>query len=324
MNAKAPFSILLLNLGSPNSLKRKEVRRYLARFLSDPRVITFTPWLWQPILRILVLPLRSFTSQHKYQSIWTGKSPAPLVAHSQDLAQALEEAFRAQGYNIVVRAAMTYSAPEISEVLQELSGEKLIVLPLFPQYSSTTIGACLDALSKALKGLPDIPELFLLRSFYKEKSYLNALAKSIIPTLEKMQPERLLLSYHGLPIRYVKKGDPYSKECERTTRALQERLQSYNIPVLMSYQSRFGPVRWLGPSTAEVLTKLPKQGVQSICVVAPSFLVDGLETLQELALEDKRIFLQAGGKEFTYIPALNSDSDLVKALYQFIQKEAGL
>ena len=219
---------------------------------------------------------------------------------------------------------MTYSDPKISDVLQELRGEKLVVLPLFPQYSSATVGACLDGLSKALKTVPDIPELIVLRSFYKEKNYLNALASSIIPTLEKTQPELLLLSYHGLPMRHVKKGDSYPEECEKTTQGLQELLQHYSIPIKMSYQSRFGPFKWLSPSTAEVLAKLPQQGIQSVCIAAPSFLVDGLETLQELALENKKIFLQAGGKDFSYIPALNSTPNLVRALYHFIQKKAGL
>ena len=315
--AEGRTGILLINLGSPEAPTPVALRRYLREFLSDPRVVEVPRVPWLLLLNLIILPLRSRRSAAKYRKIWT-EGGSPLKAITLRLATRLESSLRQEiQEEIPVRAGMRYGKPALDAGLREL-GElgcrRLVVLPLFPQYSGTTCGSCFDALSKEIRGWRDLPELHFLPSYPTSPGYISALADSVRKSGFDQASGRLLMSFHGLPEDYVERGDPYDEQCRQTAEALASRLGLEAGQWAMSFQSRFGRQKWLGPSTEDVLRRWGGEGLKNLHVLCPGFVVDCLETLEEIALGGREIFVSAGGGDFCYIPALNDDESHVRAI----------
>lgn len=330
--------VVLLNLGTPARPDARSVRRYLAEFLSDKRVINLPAWRWQPILRLFVLPSRSPRVAKLYRQIWTPEG-SPLAVHTARLATELERSFAAENSGgsddaspapaTLVRHAFTYGDPGPEHALDELLAagvEELAVVPLYPQYSSTTTAAALDKVFEALKNRINIPRLKIVRSWPKQEAYIKAIADSIRQTGRTFDgvTTRLVFSYHGIPVSYSRAGDPYLAECRATSQAVAAKLDLPRDAWAMSFQSRFGRDVWLQPPTDEILRKLPTRGVRNLTIVCPGFAVDCLETLEEIAVENREIFLAAGGSTYTYVPCLNSSPAQVSVLKQVVSGAASL
>jgi ferrochelatase len=314
----ARAAVLLVNLGTPEAATPKAVREYLAEFLSDPRVIEYPRWLWQLVLHGVVLRVRPKRSAHAYASIWTDAG-SPLRTHSEALAAALQRTLGDQCAGPVsVDLAMRYGRPALREritALQAAGVRRLLLLPLYPQYSATSTGSVLDAMADTIKRLRWPPELRVINDYHDDAAHLDALADSVRRHWAVQgRGQKLLLSFHGIPRRYVLGGDPYYCQCQATARLLRERLGLGAGEVLLTFQSRVGRERWLQPATDATLRALPAQGVKRIDVLCPGFAVDCLETLEEIALRGKADFLGAGGTVLHYIPALNSGDAQVRAL----------
>ncbi len=320
MSARPLPGVLLINLGTPDAPTPEALRRYLAEFLSDPRVVDLPRWRWMPILHGIILRTRPARSARAYARIWTEQG-SPLRLYSEALAVALEASLR-----IPVRIAMRYGCPSVATSLAQLRQvgvQRLIVLPLYPQYSATTTASAYDALAAALRREAHVPEIRFLGDYHCHPAYINALASRIeAHWREHGRSERLLLSFHGIPQRYAAAGDPYPQHCEGTARALAQRLRLGEGQWAMSYQSRFGREPWLQPYTDETLARWPGEGVRSVDVVCPGFATDCLETLEEIAMENRDAFLQAGGETYRYIPALNDHPEHV-ALLEGLVREGG-
>ena len=306
--------ILLINLGTPKTPTADDVRKYLRRFLSDPRVIDMPAWKWKPILNTMILPNRPAKSAKLYQQIWSPEYGSPLLYYTKLQARQLQQLLP----KYEVKFAMSYSEPLISDALAEFEVDRLTditVIPLYPQYSTTTVGSVVDDVNRFYFRRTLIPNLHIITDFCDFKPYIKALAAKIQAALDDFKPDELLLSYHGIPKSYAAKGDPYQQRCELTTQLLSAQLKT-NVPLKQTYQSRFGPDEWLTPATDATLKELPKQGVKRLLVAAPSFVADCLETLNELDLENRRYFLESGGTEFQMVPALNGDLAFTKVLQQ--------
>jgi ferrochelatase len=314
------IGVLLVNLGTPDEPSPAAVKRYLAHFLHDKRVIDYTRWLWCPLLHFIILPFRSKRSAKAYQKVWTSQG-SPLLTFSQKIQQKLQQ----QLPDTPVELAMTYGSPSVDSaigVLTRQGVEKLLVLPLFPQYSSTTTAAVFDAVGKALKPVKTIPELRFVNSYCKQPSYVEALAESVRSYWAENDnnKRKILMSFHGIPKRYVEEGDVYQQECEATAKLVAEQLELSEQDYMVCYQSRVGREQWLQPYTDETLQQLAKQGETAIDVMCPAFAVDCLETLEEIAMENRELFEEAGGKEYGYIPALNDNDAHIASLKQLIEK----
>lgn len=322
----ARAAVLLVNLGTPDAPTPSAVRRYLDEFLSDPRVIEKPRWLWQPILKLVILNLRPRRSAHAYARIWTDQG-SPLLVHSQALADALDRELKnGSAGPVSVRLAMTYGAPALRDAVAALNADgvrRLIVLPLYPQYSATSTGAALDALADALKTLRWPPELRTIGEYHDEPAHIDALAQSVRTHWERHgRAERLLLSFHGIPQSYVDAGDPYLTQCRATAALLAQRLALSRDECIVAFQSRVGREEWLKPYTDATLRELAASGVGAVQVLCPGFAVDCLETLEEIALENRALFLGAGGKRYEYIAALNDERAQVAALAALIRRHA--
>lgn len=310
--------VLLVNLGTPDAPTSGAVRRYLRQFLSDPRVVEL-PWLlWQPLLQGVILPLRARRSARAYRSIWTDQG-SPLKVYSRSLAGALEMHLSSvHQRRVPVSLAMRHGRPSIEDGLSALEAvqvRSIVVLPLYPQYSATTAGSVYDAVSAVYRRRRWIPHLGFISDYHLEPRYIDALAERIeAHWSERGRGELLLMSFHGLPEKSRRLGDPYHDQCRATARALAERLRLTEGEWMVAFQSRFGPAQWLRPYCAEVLAALPQRGVRSVEVVCPGFAVDCLETLEEIASTDRQVFLDAGGERYHYIPCLNADPAHVEAL----------
>ncbi|MFT9098770.1 ferrochelatase [Liquorilactobacillus sp.] len=303
--------VLLINLGTPKTPTPADVRIYLKKFLSDPRVIDMPAWKWNPILNLAILPHRPEKSAKLYQTIWSEEHGSPLLYYTQRQKEMLQ----AELPDYVVRYAMSYSEPEIAEELLELEQmevDNLTIIPLYPQYSTTTVGSVVDDINRFYMGRIKIPNLKIVTDFCDYLPYINALADKIKTAINEFQPDRLLFSYHGIPVSYVEKGDPYAERCKITTKLIMERLQ--NVPYTETFQSRFGPDKWLTPATDDTLRAFPNEGVKRVLVVAPSFVSDCLETLHELEIENQEYFMESGGTEFKMVPALNDDFAFTQVL----------
>lgn len=316
------IAVVLVNLGTPQAPTAAAVRRYLAQFLSDPRVVEQPRWLWLPILHGVILRLRPARSARAYASIWT-EAGSPLLVHSRALAQALDRAAgTASGGRISVHLAMTYGEPGLPAVLTELADNglrRVLLLPLYPQYSATSTGAALDATADALKTLRWPPELRTVSDYHDQPLHVEALARSVERHWQVHgRAERLLLSFHGIPKRCVDQGDPYAAQCRRTADLLRRRLGLDENGLVISFQSRVGREEWLKPYTDQTLTELAQGGVRSVQVLCPGFAVDCLETLEEIAVENRERFLHAGGERYEYIAALNDGEDQVAALLTLV------
>jgi len=318
----ASTGVLLVNLGTPAAPTKKAVRRYLAQFLSDPRIVEFPRWLWRLILHGVILRVRPARSAALYAKIWTAQG-SPLLTGTTALAEGVQNALKAERPGpILVRHAMRYGDPSIGSALRELAAagvRRLLVVPLFPQYSGTTTASVLDAVGAELARWRWVPELRFVADYHDDARYIEALACSVEAHWQRQgHAERLVLSFHGIPQRYFRAGDPYFCQCQATARRLRERLDLREEDVVVCFQSRVGKQAWLTPYTEEVLSALPGQGVRHVQVLCPGFAVDCLETLEEIALGNRARFLAAGGTQFEYIPALNAGEDHVAALVELI------
>lgn len=304
--------VLLINLGTPDAPDAKSVRRYLAEFLSDPRVVEIPKLVWQPILHGVILTTRPKKSAHAYNQVWTAEG-SPLAVHTRATAQALQQAMP----HVVVDWAMRYGNPAIAEKLAAMKRQgcdRILLAPLYPQYSGATTATANDAAFAALAAMRWQPAVRTLPPYHDDPAYIAALRASIdahVATLAFV-PDALLASFHGMPERTLHLGDPYHCQSVKTVRLLREVL---SLPVHMSFQSRFGRARWLEPETEATLAKLVKEGVRNIAVVTPGFAADCLETLEEIALRAKEVFLRHGGENFAYLPCLNASAEAI-TLYQ--------
>ncbi len=309
--------VLLSNLGTPDAPTSVGVKKFLCEFLHDQRVVNLTRWIWCPLLHWIILPVRSPKVARLYQSVWMEEG-SPLMVYSQRQKQALEKAV-----SLPVELGMTYGQPSISEAIEKLKAkgcDKILVFPLYPQYSSTTTAAVFDKLSKSLKKTPVLPEFRFINTYYDDENYIAALAQSVQAHWEKNgKPDLLLCSYHGIPKAYADKGDPYPSHCEKTTERLKAMLGD-EVKVMMTYQSRFGRQEWLTPYTDKTLEKLPYEGITHIHVITPAFSVDCLETLEEIAEQCRDSFMEAGGESFSYIPCLNDSPLHINMMSQLVKK----
>lgn len=319
------IGVLLVNLGTPEGTDYWSIRRYLSQFLSDKRVIELSSWIWQPILQGIILTFRPHRLGRSYNRIWDktyNKSPLAVITQSQ--AETLQVELAHQ--NICVEWAMRYGRPTIKEkfnFLQEQGCDRIFILPLYPQYSATTTATVNDEIFRVLIKKRQQPALRTLYSFADHPDYIHALHYTIKTQIEALPapPERILLSFHGLPLRYVNAGDPYEQECHKTAAALRNAMNKSKEEMPLVYQSRFGPDKWLGPNIADVIKDYPKQNIRNIAVVAPGFMADCLETKDEINHEYRELFLTEGGKEFSYIPCLNDHPLALKLLKNLIFQE---
>ena len=315
--------VLLTNLGSPDAPTTKAVRTYLAEFLSDPRIVEIPRLVWLMILHGIILRIRPKRSAKLYQGIWTEHgSPLIHITHLQQ--QKLQDKLHSMGLNHVdVVMAMRYGNPSIEAGLEALRNKgitKIVVFPLYPQYSSPTTGSTFDAVANVLKKWRWVPELHFINGYHKQPSYIDSLANSIAEDLAvNGQPEKIVFSYHGMPKRFLDHGDPYHCLCQQTTRLVVEKLNLDKDLVITTFQSRFGKAEWLKPYTDETLESLPAQGIKNIAIVSPAFSADCLETLEELEEENREIFIEAGGEQYRYIAALNDRDDHIDAMFDVLK-----
>lgn len=316
--------VLITNLGTPDEPTTPALRRYLREFLWDPRVVEAPRPLWWLILNGIILTTRPKRSAAAYRTVWTEKG-SPLLLHTRRQAEALTQALATAGHqNLVVDFAMRYGNPSISSVVQRMMEQgvrRLLVLPLYPQYSASTTASTFDALSRDFRRRRWLPELRFITHYHDYPPFIAALVASIQEHwAEHGRADRLILSYHGVPLSYLHEGDPYFCECHKTTRLVAEALGLQPNEYLTTFQSRFGSEEWLQPYTDDTMKGLPGQGVKSVQVVCPGFSADCLETIEEIGQENRDYFLQAGGERYEYIPALNQRADHIAALAQLISQ----
>ncbi|MCI7908929.1 ferrochelatase [Klebsiella pneumoniae] len=299
--------ILLANLGTPDAPTPGAVKRYLRQFLSDKRVVDTSRLLWWPLLRGVILPIRSPRVAKLYQSVWMEEG-SPLMVYSRRQQQALA----ARLPDTPVALGMSYGSPSLASAVDDLLAqgvEHIVVLPLYPQYSCSTVAAVWDELARILAKKRAIPGISFIRDYAEHPDYIHALAASVRASFAVHgEPDLLLLSYHGIPQRYANQGDDYPQRCRDTTRELVSALGLPPERVMMTFQSRFGREPWLTPYTDETLKMLGEKGTKHIQVLCPGFAADCLETLEEIAVQNREIFLEAGGKQYEYIPALNANA----------------
>lgn len=317
-----PWAVLLVNLGTPEAPTPAAVRRYLREFLWDPRVVEIPRPIWWPILHGVILRLRPRKSARAYKAIWTEEG-SPLLVFSRGLAEALKAELRGRfGREVPVEIAMRYGRPDIAGRLAELQArgiERFLILPLYPQYSASSTGAVFDAVAAALTRTRHVPEIRFLSDYHDHPAYITAVANSIKNFWRKNgRGDVLLMSFHGLPERSRKLGDPYYEQCQVSARLIAERLQLEEGAHQVVFQSRFGPARWLQPYCIDVLRQLPQRGIRRVDVVCPGFAVDCLETLEEIGMANREVFLQAGGTDYRLIPALNASPGHARALAEII------
>lgn len=315
--------VLLVNLGTPDSPDTRSVRRYLAEFLSDRRVIELPRWLWQPLLHGPILTLRSRKAAHAYKQIWTDEG-SPLRVYTK--AQAMRLAARIGDDGVRIEYAMTYGNPSIASkiaALTEAGCERICVLALYPQYSATTTAAVYDRVFAALKTMRKQPALRTASAFYHRPAYIKALAGSIKAHIDSLDftPDRVVMSYHGIPKAYCDKGDPYERHCLATSRLVDEALGWDDAFLLTTFQSRFGAAEWLQPYTDKTLAALAGQGATKLVVASPAFISDCLETLEELAIKGKAEFAAAGGTHFSLVPCLNDSDAAIDVLEDVVRSE---
>lgn len=304
------IAVLLANLGTPDEPTTPAVRRYLREFLSDPRVIEIPKALWAIILNLFILPFRPKRVAHAYASIWQGDSPIRRILLEQCSKLQVKLAGAFPPFEVSVHPVMSYGNPAIGDVMSKLKNEGVdhfIVLPLFPQYSATSTGAVYDAIGKWLARQRDLPSVSIIKDYFAHPLYIKALVQSIQNfQAEHGKPEKLLFSFHGIPQPYADKGDPYANRCRCTGAQVAHELGLGEDEWLTAFQSRFGKQEWVKPYTDVVLEDWGKQGIASVQVISPAFSADCLETLEELAVENKENFKAAGGGKYAYIPALNA------------------
>ncbi|MFV0333209.1 MAG: ferrochelatase [Tropicimonas sp.] len=319
------IGVLLANLGTPDSPDYWPMRRYLSEFLSDKRVIDYPKWKWQPLLQLIILSKRPFSSGAAYRSIWNtelNESPMMTISRAQKEAVAAEMEKR-YGDRVAVDLCMRYGNPSTQERVKALIAQgcrRILFVPLYPQYAGATSATANDQFFRALMAEKWQPTARIAAPYFDEPAYIDALAQSVERAYGglEVRPDMLVCSYHGLPQRYLAEGDPYHCQCQKTTRLLQERLGFDAGEITTTFQSQFGPEEWLRPYTVEHVAELARQGKKRIAVIAPAFSADCIETLEEINEEIRESFEEAGGESFTYIPCLNDDAAHVAALGEVI------
>lgn len=314
--------VLLVNLGTPDAPTPEAVRRYLAEFLSDRRVVDIPRLLWWPILHGIVLRTRPAKSAEAYSQVWTDKG-SPLAAITAEQAEKLRDRL---GDAATVVHAMRYGNPSIAsglEALREARCERLLIVPLYPQYSGATNASAADAIEAALGSMQWRPELRTLPPYYADPAYIGSLAMDLAAQLDALpfDPELLMLTFHGLPQRAVDKGDPYYRHCLETARLLEEAMPRPGLRFVTSFQSRFGRAKWLEPATDKVLAEEAANGTRRLAVAAPGFAADCLETLEELAIRGREQFLSAGGQDFAALSCLNAGEAGMDMLEALVRRE---
>lgn len=333
--AQSKVGVLVAQLGTPEAPTAKGLRPYLKQFLSDTRVIDYPPWVWQPILRGAVLPRRPVRSARLYSRIWTDEG-SPLLVYSNKQIASLQERLGA-GCRVIL--GMTYGEPSISRAVATLEAEgidRLIVLPMFPQYSSTTTASIYDAVYAAAAGKAGlfhvnrkrfVPALRFIAAFYDAPDYIESMRQHLSETVGALPdaPDKYVITFHGIPDRYIQTGDPYRAQCERTARLLADAMNWDDSQWVIGFQSRFGREEWLAPYTEEVLTGLHKQGVQRPLVFSPGFVTDCLETLDELGNEGREQFAHGGGdpEKFRLAPCLNDHPAWIDVMADLVRQNAG-
>ncbi|MEQ8898261.1 MAG: ferrochelatase [Roseovarius sp.] len=320
--ANAKTGVLLANLGTPDHYSYWPMRRYLNEFLSDRRVIDYSPWKWQPLLQLVILSKRPFTSGKAYKSIWNEeKNESPLMTITRDQTTALSKTLTERyGEQVMVDFCMRYGNPSTHSKVRamvEAGCTRILFFPLYPQYAGATSATANDQFFRVLMQETWQPAARVVEPYFEHPLYIEALAQSVERAYDGMneKPEILVVSYHGMPRRYLLQGDPYHCQCQKTTRLLRERLGWDDTQITTTFQSVFGPEEWLRPYTVEEVARLAREeGKERIAVIAPAFSADCIETLEEINEEIRESFEEAGGKAFTYIPCLNDDDAHIEAL----------
>lgn len=320
---RAKIGVLLTNLGTPDAPDTPSLRRYLAEFLADPRVVEFPRFLWRIILHGIILRIRPSRSAKAYKTVWTEQG-SPLAIYTKAQAEGVERRLQSKyGDDIEVAWAMRYGQPSVHsgiEALMSKGVQKMVVLPLYPQYSGSTTASTFDALAKDFTQRRWIPELRFINCYHDNPDYITALVNKIKQyRAEHEAADKLIFSYHGIPKRYLDNGDPYHCHCYKTTRLVAEALDLSSDQYMTTFQSRFGREEWLQPYTDETMKALPGMGVKSVQVVCPGFSSDCLETIEEIGEESREYFEEAGGEQFGYIPCLNDDDAHLDALTTLIE-----
>lgn len=321
------IGVLLANLGTPDGTDYWSMRRYLNEFLSDQRVIDYPKWKWQPLLQLIILTKRPFSSGKAYRSIWnTEKDEGPLLTITRDQTEAVRESLsKTLGDKVMVDFCMRYGNPSTESKVQEMikaGCTKILFFPLYPQYAGPTSATANDQFFRALMAEKHRqPVARIVPPYFDEESYIEALAQSVERSYAEAEhePDILVCSYHGVPKRYLMEGDPYHCQCQKTTRLLKERLGWSDDKITTTFQSQFGPEDWLRPYTVDHVADLAREGKKRIAVIAPAFSADCIETLEEINEEIKESFEHAGGEDFTYVPCLNDDPAHVRALVKVIR-----
>jgi ferrochelatase len=323
--ARAKIGVLVANLGTPDATDYWSMRRYLNEFLSDKRVIDIPNWKWQPLLQLIILSKRPFTSGANYRLIWNKEADeSPLMTITKQQVAKLRAAVAARyGDEVMVEFCMRYGNPSTKSVVERMVAagcEKILFLPLYPQYAGATSATANDAFFKALMGVKRQPAARVAPEYFDRPSYIDALAQSVERVYAGLEtkPDVLVASYHGMPQRYLMEGDPYHCQCQKTSRLLRERLGWGVSSIDTSFQSVFGREEWLKPYTVKHVAELARAGKKNIAVISPAFAADCIETLEEINGEIREAFLHAGGESFTYIPCLNDDQAHIAALMDVV------
>lgn len=326
--ARGKVGVVIANLGTPDATDYRSIRRYLSEFLSDRRVVDYPRWLWQPLLQLVILSRRPFTTGKAYQSIWNEQlDESPLLTFTRDQAEKLSALLKASfGERVEVDFCMRYGNPSTDSVLRRLSEkgcERILFFPLYPQYGSPTTATANDQAFRSLMTMKWQPAFRTVPAYFADSGYQAALAASVSDAYAAAngRPEVLVASYHGVPQRFLESGDPYYCQCCKTTRLLRERLGFGEDEIITTFQSKFGPETWVGPATVDAVAELARQGKKHIAVIAPAFAADCVETLEEIQQEIRDAFIAAGGERFTYVPCLNARDDHIQALAEIARRE---
>jgi ferrochelatase len=325
--AASGIGVLLVNLGTPDAAEPAAVRRYLKEFLTDPRVIEKNTLIWKTLLNGLILPLRSRRKARDYQKIWNHeKDESPLKTITRSQAEKLAVILEPLGKHVIVDWAMRYANPSIASRLEALVArgcDRILVMPLYPQYAAPTTATVCDEVFRFLMKLRRQPALRIMPAYYDDLYYIEVLASSLQAELKALpfEPDVIVASYHGMPQDYVQKGDPYESQCATTTQLLRGQLGLDETKLMLTYQSRFGRARWLQPYTIQTVKALAKKGVKNLVVIMPGFSADCLETLEEIAVENARVFKRYGGQNFAAIPCLNDSEAGMLMIWQLAMRE---
>jgi ferrochelatase len=319
------IGVLLLNLGTPDATDYWSVRRYLHEFLSDPRVIETPKLIWWPLLNFVILSFRPQKSGKNYKAIWDeerNESPLRVITRAQTEALAA----RLEGDGVVVDYAMRYGNPSTASVLERMQKagcQKILLVPLYPQYSATTTATANDKAFDALKTMRWQPAVRTAPAYFEDSKYIETLGNSIRDGVAALdfEPDLIITSYHGMPVEYLQRGDPYHCQCYKTTRLVSEYLGWEKGRIMVTFQSRFGPTKWLEPYTDTTLAALPGKGIKRVAILAPAFSADCIETLEEIAIGGKETFLHAGGEKFAYIPCLNDSPGGMEMIEAMVRRE---